>query len=1737
MLSRMPLSARRFLGGLLTLGLAVVIGLLLYWGGRKPPHADFRVIGISAYSHVGIPPNAFGEDHGESFKEKHAADFTRNNQTTDGIRSILSSFSEAPKDSTLIVLFSLHGIVALSDNDVPRALFLPQDTTPDSPYQAEDKSTSRVIEFREVLEAVEDTSTRNVNVLLLIDAGRLRPNWRLGHLSNDLATQLESEINDKKLKNLHVIVSTAAGETSWTKSPSPTSVFSFYVLEGLGGAADGCYKTESNVVERGKTDRRISCSELASYLELHVQKWARENRGVTQSVAWLRAGSATPDFYLLAVQSEEQPPQGAPTGEKSEEAAVTETADPSGKKTVETTGKATARIGTAPAPGPGPDPPVTSTNGTPGPSPSPSTQKFREDLNGLWDRRDKLRHLPEQRAPLSYPRSWRALQTHLIRSEQLLHCQADATDSLLAAKDGLKALEHLAPPLDDPEFSKAIRKLCEDAWRLDETPVDKPSEPAPTPTPADTEPKPPARNPMARLAEYLDEAKNPQTAGTARIELTKQLASLVKSSTQLGIQELRKCRRILQLIEKPALPPRFIPLKRLSDTAVDSRELGIRWDADFAELCRDAVVLRVDLESFATDNSDLLPRLEEDLGRALRHTTAAERWLEYGAREHARDALDHAGNARELLDRSKSRLRLAMRLRATLMAEIPDFAHWIANRMEDDPARCQPATTLSETAEKLAEDHDRFPSLDFNTLLEQQEIDLLKMIHGVRMLNRLLDDPSHDATALEDITDTCEKPYEAFRKAFLRDVEDLSELELDDVTTANWRQINLLLELPWVPGNSRRELLKRLRAVKSSTASRDAKPQQAELAGVWQAFWAIQTLSLAVLPSTTDTANPDDTADPDGAPVELESLWKQWADFVNTKETEQQEGRHAVMVARLGLGREIHRAWRRIADAQHDPSLNTTPARATQQALLARSLDGADVADLRLEDTPSIGQLSRARATRELPDLRNEWSRSQQAPAWLVQNWRPEKIDFALKKTSPSDSSHPIELSFPEDRLKGGTWKLAFECSSKIHTLLDGRPFTTPQSVTSTTLDKFRIKLDSDIGFSRKWVTIALLDESGFPVALDRILVIPPFDPKEWRIVFLANEDERREYLANLSSARNELVTLESGTSVAILRLPPSPEATAETGDATDSKDPKDKDAAATEAPAPSVHQLKPFLWRPKNDDSRSASIKVFRRINAGKPEQFLHSTFALARLDRLIPLVFETPAVDSPIDLSNGLIFELKLRRDADSKEFKKVDCLVQPDFWHPKRFLNVSDPEFEGLRLSLDLVRRRLEDPLLPGRLEVELCLPPELRAIASEESLLKAKVGGGRATLFAEFNKADLKLLRDRRSWTVSLTVAGFPRAFAWELEYGSPSPLESAPLRIIAPGDGPVFDISESERDKPGRLVIGINSRDLNHAIQRNPWKLDELWSLTYRFADDKGRLVPGLQKEIPLRYPVWKRFELQGLNKKTGFWTLRGQVGDHDTVSDGIPFPDRPGRYSLQAILKSRSDGDVVQAKDQMKIGVDTARDKPRVTDIVFESPFELDRDLSIKLTAQDPESGIRRVAVGFDENDDGKLSDEEVQNFGVERRIAGPAILATTRFELILPKSKVMKQGTGKKTLLVRATNGIKIGSDTSAKTVSLVRAKGYLIVEERSNTFERRTLTLTGPNRFSENLKIGRSASKAELKRNKRIPLSPGTYTLTDDLFKHAVEFTVDSRKEHVAIINYDNDPKPIRPIRPKSP
>lgn len=145
--------------------------------------------------------------------------------------------------------------------------------------------------LREVLEALG--SCRAENKLLVLDLMRPISDPYLGLIDDDVAAAVHSTVLDMPEARCLVLSSCSPGQTSQVSEVLGRSVFSFFVEQGLRGAADE--------VAGGNPDKVVSVRELAAYVNARTDAWASHNRGVRQEPRLVAPGGS--DFVLAHVQN------------------------------------------------------------------------------------------------------------------------------------------------------------------------------------------------------------------------------------------------------------------------------------------------------------------------------------------------------------------------------------------------------------------------------------------------------------------------------------------------------------------------------------------------------------------------------------------------------------------------------------------------------------------------------------------------------------------------------------------------------------------------------------------------------------------------------------------------------------------------------------------------------------------------------------------------------------------------------------------------------------------------------------------------------------------------------------------------------------------------------------------------------------------------------------------------------------------------------------------------------------------------------------------------------------------------------------------------------------------------------------------------------------------------------------------------------------------------------------------
>ncbi len=290
--------------GLLTL-IVVFVGVLL----RPPRAVHFCAVALTRFADP-VPPNAYALEDLQRFTATLASGNIRCQLQADSpegtpesqtalvdVRTHLANFLAQvepggpdrrwrfSRRGTVIVYISAHGVV---DARGEPCLLVHPDARQSGPEW---------IEVRELLKLVTaEPRLQDATKLVILDAGRLREDWRLGVLQNSFAEALVPVVQQVREtdRNLFVLNSTRLAEQGLWAPEIGGSLFGFAVAAGLSGDAD-----------RNPHDNVVSLQELAEYLEGRVDQLARRYRVRTQRPLLIPA-DASGDL-MLAYTDGDQP--------------------------------------------------------------------------------------------------------------------------------------------------------------------------------------------------------------------------------------------------------------------------------------------------------------------------------------------------------------------------------------------------------------------------------------------------------------------------------------------------------------------------------------------------------------------------------------------------------------------------------------------------------------------------------------------------------------------------------------------------------------------------------------------------------------------------------------------------------------------------------------------------------------------------------------------------------------------------------------------------------------------------------------------------------------------------------------------------------------------------------------------------------------------------------------------------------------------------------------------------------------------------------------------------------------------------------------------------------------------------------------------------------------------------------------------------------------------------------------
>ncbi len=280
---------------LVVLAGVAVLWLAQYFIPRQVPY--LVVYGADYQENLAVPHNVFGwraaselskwaDGDSRSFfggrhrPQPHKAD----PKPFDGEWATLEKPTQFRED-TLILHLAFHGG---ADENGPFFLL-------------DDRHGRKRLQLGEVLDYLKSENLKSKKKLLILDATQVPAHWQLGMLHNDFALELqEMEPQIQAIPDLVVLSASAANQQSWASEERGMTIFGYYILEGLKGAAD----LDGNI--------HVTALELHQYVKDQVEAWAYANRLASQTPVLLPNDADGQDraqqIRLAVVQGPPQPP-------------------------------------------------------------------------------------------------------------------------------------------------------------------------------------------------------------------------------------------------------------------------------------------------------------------------------------------------------------------------------------------------------------------------------------------------------------------------------------------------------------------------------------------------------------------------------------------------------------------------------------------------------------------------------------------------------------------------------------------------------------------------------------------------------------------------------------------------------------------------------------------------------------------------------------------------------------------------------------------------------------------------------------------------------------------------------------------------------------------------------------------------------------------------------------------------------------------------------------------------------------------------------------------------------------------------------------------------------------------------------------------------------------------------------------------------------------------------------------
>ena len=1225
------------------------------------------------------------------------------------------------------------------------------------------------------------------------------------------------------------------------------------------------------------------------------------------------------------------------------------------------------------------------------------------------------------------------------------------------------------------------------------------------------------------------------------------LARQAKEDGRVSAAEFAKLNVTLSLASEIAgaasLPAELVTVAGIVSVAESVSE-EFPWTTgptSLSRACGQVIDLRDRFEQFSAENWASAALLQAACAEFETKLIASERWLQVGQAEVALQNLVDAESALTSVKAQADTLRRAAKLKATVSAELPDLARWVANQLESSGA----VATSKSSRKVLQRFADSRKAGDVNNAEELNELRELVKSQNETWFN--LFDVIEQATDLfratvVDVTDSAaaarqvattgtssfdkvagltnklEMTWNAWR-SFDREVDSL--LSETTPNASQWSRINEVLLVPWITSSKRGRLLEQLdRLDRAESLDGVIESRSAVVArGDWQAFWAIATLHLAGL-----------------EPQKEQELWAAFSKSLSAKSDSDDSTELFVEPARLG--RMISQAFASVAANADSVTTDLTARRDSIDLALGEQLTrGADAADLPSTDAEHWiskrvshmhDEFIRLRATQTLRFA--ELGSNGQASPWLnvANRWRTLSGLNAVNANSPDwlplmlgtisaerliwSRTELPEIQFP----LSVTSRVGQKRRTSIIRVLDaGNLIVDPEKMAQLSgyelseVDEpqvaMKLQKPKSVTATESYVTIALLDkQTQFPWDTRRLTLRTPLKEQDWRIEYrtkeeLANRDEPGASSRNVPWGGDKYRT--------VLWLPATS---------------RDKPVA-----------LYPVLIPPPDSKIKTVSVTVFeigengepRTTHSGKKENIAMNADGLPIA---LKLAIAAPAVANPKpaatatpapapapagkEVSRGWMFHI-----VPAGETKPIVQYVIPRVRPPQTYFNSTKSaefqvRFRNRELKVELQRRKeLEeiDRVLPESVRVNLLLPKALDVLRTDNQLVRTLKRGEKASLLARFGAEHLSKL-NAQAFTVSLNVDGWPRAFSYRVRHDEEAvEVNTSRPIIVDPPTGSVFPVG---KELP--VEIQIDSERLNS------FGLDEPWKLVCEMVSNSESNISPAPQELTIVRSLHESIELISQTEDEP-WLLAAAVRNHRVSFDTEGLR---GRFSIRATAsrpgaKTQPPGAGESEKVLAAIAApDHLPETPKLVGVSTENIRPGTKtDWIVRVSAEDPEAGVTEIAAGFDADDDGKLGEKEIiDDLKTTRFWINPLDEATRRVTLTVPAAKLPKM-VKSHDFLVIAKNGVsKVCEQPLRVTLEVDKPRGWVAIKMRDLGMKDFVLIIKGSG-------IDEAPSAKSGTMLKELPVGEYEFRLAND-----IDRTKTGKTERVTITAENTEDKP---------